>query len=140
MKALLMVLFLQAAYQSYRVQGQALVFNAAAEIGVGFLLLVGLVSPQRSLLLTFVYWKNFLPTRYHTPDAAGYHRQAKLSQSLIEGCQRLEELSTALVEWPLQCLCRLPDFSDSSMVISVSDKQTGLGLRSPDHLYGAPPC
>ena len=72
------------------VQGQALVFNAGAEIGVGFLLLVGLVTPQRSLLLTFVYWKNFLPTRYHTPDAAGYHRQAKLSSSLIEGGQRSE--------------------------------------------------
>ena len=70
---------------SHGVQGQALVFNAGAEIGVGFLLLVGLVTPQRSLLLTFIYWKNFLPTRYHTPDAAGYHRQAKPSCSLAEG-------------------------------------------------------
>ena len=69
------------------VQGQALVFNAGAEIGVGFLLLVGLVTPQRSLLLAFVYWKNFLPTRYHTPDAAGYHRQAHLSYSLGSGGQ-----------------------------------------------------
>lgn len=72
---------------SHGVQGQALVFNAGAEIGVGFLLLVGLVTPQRSLLLTFIYWKNFLPTRYHTPDAAGYHRQANPSYSLAEGAR-----------------------------------------------------
>jgi len=66
------------------VQGQALIFNAAAEVGVGFLLLIALVSPQRQMLLTFVYWKNFLPTRYHTPDAAGYHRQVRNALWLIE--------------------------------------------------------
>ena len=57
------------------VQGQALIFNAAAEIGAGFLLLLGLLTPQRSIVLAFVYWRTFLPTRYNTPDAAGYHRQ-----------------------------------------------------------------
>ena len=66
------------------VQGQALIFNAAAEVGVGFLLLIALVSPQRQMLLTFVYWNNFLPTRYHTPDAAGYHRQVRNALWLIE--------------------------------------------------------
>lgn len=63
-------------------QGQALVFNAAAEVGVGFFLLLALLTPQRSILLSFVYWKNFLPARYHTPDAAGYHRQVRARQSL----------------------------------------------------------
>ncbi|CAL5220522.1 g2554 [Coccomyxa viridis] len=56
-------------------QGQALIFNAAAEIGAGILLLLGLLTPQRSIMLAFVYWRAFLPTRYNTPDAAGYHRQ-----------------------------------------------------------------
>ena len=65
------------------VQGQALVFNAAAEVGAGFLLLLGLLTPQRSIMLAFVYWRTFLPTRYHTPDAAGYHRQ--VSSFLICG-------------------------------------------------------
>ena len=50
-------------------------FNAAAEVGAGILLLLGLLTPQRSIMLAFVYWRTFLPKRYHTPDAAGYHRQ-----------------------------------------------------------------
>ena len=49
--------------------------NAFAEIGVGFLLLLGLASPARSILLTLIYWKNVLPVRYHSPDAASYHCQ-----------------------------------------------------------------
>ncbi|BDA49740.1 hypothetical protein COCOBI_14-3600 [Coccomyxa sp. Obi] len=57
-------------------QGQALVFNAGAEIGTGLLLLVGLLTPARSIMLTFIYWRNFLPARYNTPDSAAYHRQA----------------------------------------------------------------
>ena len=39
------------------VQGQALIFNAAAEIGAGILLLLGLLTPQRSIMLAFVYWR-----------------------------------------------------------------------------------
>ena len=37
-------------------QGEAQVYNAAAEIGAGFLLIVQLLTPARSILLTFVYW------------------------------------------------------------------------------------
>ncbi|EIE18733.1 hypothetical protein COCSUDRAFT_68176 [Coccomyxa subellipsoidea C-169] len=57
-------------------QGQALVFNAGAEIGAGLLLLLGLLTPARSIMLTFIYWRNFLPARYNTPDSSAYHRQA----------------------------------------------------------------
>ena len=66
-------------------QGQALVLNAFAEIGVGFLLLLGLLSPARSILLTLIYWKNVLPVRYHSPDAASYHRQVCSRRALSEG-------------------------------------------------------
>jgi hypothetical protein len=38
------------------VQREAQVYNAAAEIGTGFLLIVQLLTPARSILLTFVYW------------------------------------------------------------------------------------
>ena len=78
-------------------QGQALVFNAAAEVGVGFFLLLALLTPQRSILLSFVYWKNFLPARYHTPDAAGYHRQVCARQSL-------SPLLSTLCPLPPSCL------------------------------------
>ena len=37
-------------------QGEAQVYNAAAEIGTGFMLIIQLLTPARSILLTFVYW------------------------------------------------------------------------------------
>ena len=37
-------------------QREAQVYNAAAEIGTGFLLIAQLLTPARSILLTFVYW------------------------------------------------------------------------------------
>ncbi|KAK9806982.1 hypothetical protein WJX72_009425 [[Myrmecia] bisecta] len=55
-------------------QTQALTYNAAAEIGVGFLVIAALLSPPRNLLLVFLYW-NFLRMRFYSPDAAAYHRQ-----------------------------------------------------------------
>jgi hypothetical protein len=77
------------------VQGQALVFNAGAEIGVGLLLLMGLVTPARSIMLTFIYWRNFLPTRYNTPDSASYHRQVRQLVLLILIIFTTTELATS---------------------------------------------
>ena len=37
-------------------QREAQVYNAAAEIGTGFLLILQLLTPARSILLTVVYW------------------------------------------------------------------------------------
>jgi len=37
-------------------QSEAQVYNAAAEIGTGFMLIIQLLTPARSILLTFVYW------------------------------------------------------------------------------------
>ena len=73
-------------------QGQALVLNAFAEIGVGFLLLLGLLSPARSILLTLIYWKNVLPVRYHSPDAASYHRQVCAKPHALLAIMTIESL------------------------------------------------
>ena len=76
------------------------------------MLLLGLLTPQRSIVLAFVYWRTFLPTRYHTPDAAGYHRQVSISSkvALLTGQQqnyvswapsRPLSVSTSLACWLL---------------------------------------
>lgn len=57
-------------------QQQALMLNAAAEIGTGFMSVVSLLSPPRSLLLPFMVWQ-ILKMRYWSPDAATYHRQVR---------------------------------------------------------------
>ena len=91
-------------------QGQALVVNAGAEIGVGFLLALGLLSPSRSLILTFIYWKNFLPVRYHTPDAASYHRQVcQASAPLLpdNGGACATERRTTCMQCQYRCARRL---------------------------------
>lgn len=54
-------------------QQKALLINAYAEVGLGFLLLVQLLTPARAMLLTFAYW-NMLKMRYWSADAAQYHR------------------------------------------------------------------
>ena len=47
-------------------------YNAAAEIGTGFLLIIMLATQRRAILLTFLHW-NWLRMRYFSPDAASYH-------------------------------------------------------------------
>ncbi|KAL3155350.1 hypothetical protein ABBQ38_010911 [Trebouxia sp. C0009 RCD-2024] len=53
-------------------QRDALVYNAGAEIGTGFLLIAMIFTARRAILLTFLYW-NWLRMRYFSPDAATYH-------------------------------------------------------------------
>ena len=57
-----------------RNQQSALMLNASAEIAIGFMAFMQLLSPGRSVSLVFVYW-NFLKMRYNCPDAAKYHKQ-----------------------------------------------------------------
>jgi hypothetical protein len=60
------------------VQESALLLNALAEIGLGFLVILRAFSQgMGSLLLAFVYWTR-LKTRYHMPD----------SRWVGEGCGR----------------------------------------------------
>lgn len=55
-------------------QGQALQYNAVAEIGIGFVSVLSLLSPPRNFLVPFLVF-NFLRMRYWSPDAATFHRQ-----------------------------------------------------------------
>ncbi len=53
-------------------QRDALTYNAGAEIGTGFLLIVMLATQRRAIVLTILHW-NWLRMRYASPDAAAYH-------------------------------------------------------------------
>ena len=58
-------------------QQQALLYNAAAEVGAGFLVVLSLLAPPRNIFLVFIYWQ-FLRMRYWSPDAANYHRMVRV--------------------------------------------------------------
>eukprot|EP00210_Caulerpa_lentillifera_P002155 g2069.t1 len=58
-----------------RNQNMALLLNAVSEIGVGALMVLQLFKSVRSILTVVLYWQ-WLRLRYHSPDAAWYHRQA----------------------------------------------------------------
>ncbi|KAJ1688246.1 hypothetical protein LUZ63_019636 [Rhynchospora breviuscula] len=49
------------------------ILSSHAEVALGFLLIISLLSWQRSLVQTFMYW-NLLKQMYHAPMTSGYHR------------------------------------------------------------------
>ncbi|XP_071710603.1 uncharacterized protein [Rutidosis leptorrhynchoides] len=49
------------------------ILSSQAEIGVGFLLIISLLSWQRNIIQTFMYWQ-LLKLMYHAPVTAGYHQ------------------------------------------------------------------
>ncbi|MCL7025964.1 hypothetical protein MKW94_019561 [Papaver nudicaule] len=49
------------------------ILTSQAEIGLGFLLILSLLSWQRNITQTFVYWQ-LLKLMYHTPVTAAYHQ------------------------------------------------------------------
>ncbi|PWA99419.1 transmembrane protein 33 [Artemisia annua] len=49
------------------------ILSSQAEIGIGFLLIVSLLSWQRNIIQTFMYWQ-LLKLMYHAPVTAGYHQ------------------------------------------------------------------
>ncbi|KAJ8568781.1 hypothetical protein K7X08_032412 [Anisodus acutangulus] len=49
------------------------ILSSQAEIGLGFLLVVSLLSWQRNIIQTFMYWQ-ILKLMYHAPATAGYHQ------------------------------------------------------------------
>ncbi|XP_039157952.1 transmembrane protein 33 homolog [Eucalyptus grandis] len=65
------------------------ILSSQAEIGVGFLLLVSLLSWQRNIIQTFMYWQ-LLKLMYHAPASAGYHQSAwtKIGSSVNPLIQR----------------------------------------------------
>ncbi|KAK0578506.1 hypothetical protein LWI29_011501 [Acer saccharum] len=48
------------------------ILSSHAEIGVGFLLIISLLSWQRNIIQTFMYWQ-LLKLMYNAPVTAGYH-------------------------------------------------------------------
>ncbi|KAK2987468.1 hypothetical protein RJ640_012127 [Escallonia rubra] len=49
------------------------ILSSQAEIGLGFLLVISLLSWQRNIIQTFMYWQ-LLKLMYHAPVTAGYHQ------------------------------------------------------------------
>ncbi|KAI3507026.1 hypothetical protein L1887_21747 [Cichorium endivia] len=49
------------------------ILSSQAEIGIGFLLIISLLSRQRNIIQTFMYWQ-LLKLMYHAPVTAGYHQ------------------------------------------------------------------
>jgi hypothetical protein len=49
--------------------------SANSEVGLGFLLIVLLVTPQRNVVQALVYWQ-LLKLKYHSPTSSLYHREA----------------------------------------------------------------
>ncbi|KAJ8775038.1 hypothetical protein K2173_020042 [Erythroxylum novogranatense] len=49
------------------------ILSSHAEIGLGFLLIISLLSWQRNIIQTFMYWQ-LLKLMYHAPVTAGYHQ------------------------------------------------------------------
>lgn len=60
------------------VQQQALLYNAGAEIGTGFVVILNLLTPPRNIFLVFIHWQ-WLRMRYWSPDSANHHRMVNLS-------------------------------------------------------------
>ena len=59
-------------------QQSAIMYNAAAEIGVGFLVIFSVFGNLRNIIFVWLYW-NFLRMRYFTPDASTYHQLVRSS-------------------------------------------------------------
>ncbi|KAK8717668.1 hypothetical protein V6N13_044928 [Hibiscus sabdariffa] len=74
------------------------------EIGVGFLLIVSLLSWQRNIIQTFMYWQ-LLKLMYHAPVTAGYHQSvwAKIGRTANPLVQRyapfLDTPVSAIQRW-----------------------------------------
>ncbi|KAL4577362.1 hypothetical protein LXL04_013471 [Taraxacum kok-saghyz] len=49
------------------------IMSSQAEIGIGFLLIISLLSWQRNIIQTFMYWQ-LLKLMYHAPATGGYHK------------------------------------------------------------------
>ncbi|XP_010925345.1 uncharacterized protein [Elaeis guineensis] len=59
------------------------ILSSNAEISLGFLLIISLLSWQRNIIQTFMYWQ-LLKLMYHAPVTAGYHQSvwAKIGRTV----------------------------------------------------------
>ncbi|KAL4378737.1 hypothetical protein GQ457_02G006310 [Hibiscus cannabinus] len=80
------------------------VLSSHVEIGVGFLLIVSLLSWQRTIIQTFMYWQ-LLKLMYRAPVTAGYHQSvwAKIGRTANPLVQRyvpfLDTPVSAIQRW-----------------------------------------
>ena len=78
-----------------RLQQQALLLNAGAEVALGFLTVLQLAAPPRNFLLPLMVWQ-ILRMRFWSPDAAGFHRQVLCCAVLL--CPPCRQCSCHLVD------------------------------------------
>ncbi|KAJ6845436.1 uncharacterized protein M6B38_286935 [Iris pallida] len=90
------------------------ILTSNAEIAMGFLLVISLLSRQRSILQTFMYWQ-LLKLMYHAPATAGYHQivWAKIGRTTIPFIHRyapfLNTPVSAVQRWWFSPTTSLPD-------------------------------
>lgn len=79
------------------------ILSSHAEIGLGFLLIVSLLSWQRNIIQTFMYWQ-LLKLMYHAPVTAGYHQSVwvKIGRTVNPLVQRY----TPFLSTPLSAIQR----------------------------------
>lgn len=65
------------------------IMSSQSEIGTGFILIISLVSSQRNIIQTFMYWQ-LLKLMYQAPSTAGYHQSvwAKIGRTANPLIQR----------------------------------------------------
>ncbi|GAB4831767.1 hypothetical protein Ancab_005779 [Ancistrocladus abbreviatus] len=65
------------------------ILSSHAEVGLGFLLIVSLISWQRNIIQTFMYWQ-LLKFMYHAPVTAGYHQSvwSKIGRTVYPSIHR----------------------------------------------------
>lgn len=83
------------------------ILSSQAEIGIGFLLIISLVSWQRNIIQTFIYWQ-LLKLMYHVPVTGGYHQNvwARIGKTVIPLVHRyapfLDSPISAVQRWWLR--------------------------------------
>ncbi|KAK1280743.1 hypothetical protein QJS04_geneDACA002872 [Acorus gramineus] len=73
------------------------ILSSNAEIALGFLLILSLISWQRNILQTFMYWQ-LLKLMYHAPVTSSYHQSvwAKIGRTLNPYISRYPFLNTPI--------------------------------------------
>ncbi|KAJ8751871.1 hypothetical protein K2173_026072 [Erythroxylum novogranatense] len=83
------------------------ILSSHSEIGLGFLLIISLLSWQRNIIQTFMYWQ-LLKLIYHAPATAGYHQSvwAKIGRTVNplvhQYCPFLRTPVSAVQRWWLR--------------------------------------
>ncbi|CAI9777495.1 unnamed protein product [Fraxinus pennsylvanica] len=94
------------------------ILSSQAEIGLGFLLILSLLSWQRNIIQAFMYWQ-LLKLMYQAPATAGYHQRAwaRIGRIINPLIQRyapfLNTPITAIQKWWFRVILRSLKFTVS---------------------------